>query len=192
MDIEVTESLGLPLVDFVMIAGAAGASRHPLYATRVAIPESPGFIKLLKEDLPLIIAGPIAAGIPILADEHVSERIPRSMAEWFPRKPDFFVRVEGDSMGRLGIVSGTVVAVKSQPTAVSGDVIVAVIEEQVTLKRFVRRRGKHAELLPESTNLEHQPIAVDLEQEGFEIAGVAVRAVIGDGFNRPGYETWSA
>ena len=154
---------------------------------------SPRYVKLLREDLPLIIAGPIAAGTPILADEHVAERIPRSIAEWFgPRMPDFFVRVEGDSMDRLGIVTGTVVAVKSQPTAESGDVVVAKLEDEVTLKRFVQKDEKHAELLPESTNDEHQPIEVDLEQENFEIAGVAVGALIGDGFNRPEYESWTA
>ena len=150
------------------------------------------YIRLLKDDLPLIIAGPIAAGAPILAEEHVTERIPRSMAAWFPRQPDFFVRVVGDSLDRLGIVTGTVIAVKAQPTAESGELVVARIEEEVTLKRFVQKDEKHAELLPESTNREHQPIEVDLKQDGFEIAGVAVGALIGDGFNRPEYENWGA
>ena len=153
---------------------------------------SPRYIKLLKEDLPLIIAGPIAAGEPILADEHVTERIPRAISEWFPSKPDFFLRVVGDSLDLLGIVTGTVVAIKSQPTAETGALVVARLEEEVTLKRFVRKDERHAELRPESTNPEHQPIEVNLEEDGFEIAGVAVGALIGDGFNRPGYETWSA
>ena len=153
---------------------------------------SPRYVKLLREDLPLIIAGPIAAGTPILADEHVTERIPRSIAEWFPRKPDFFVRVVGDSLDKLGVVTGTVVAVRSQPTAQSGELVVAELEGEVTLKRFVRKDEKRAELRPESTNPEHQPIEVDLEQDGFAIAGVAVGALIGDGFNRPEYENWGA
>ena len=86
-------------------------------------PGSPRFIRLLKDDLPLTVAGPIAAGEPILADERVTARIPRAMAHWFPRPPDFFLRVEGDSMDRLGFVTGSVVAVKAQPTAVNGVLI---------------------------------------------------------------------
>ena len=53
-------------------------------------------------------------------------------------------------------------------------------------------RTRVVQLRPESTNPEHRPIEVDLEQEGFAIAGVAVGALIGDGFNRPEYENWGA
>ena len=155
-------------------------------------PGSPRFIRLLKDDLPLTVAGPIAAGEPILADERVTARIPRAMADWFPRPPDFFLRVEGDSMDKLGFVTGSVVAVKTQPVAENGDIVVARLEDEVTLKRYVRLDQHHVELRPESTNPDHRPIAVDLEVDPFEIAGVAVGALIGDGFNRPGYDDWAA
>lgn len=155
-------------------------------------PGSPRSIRLLKEDLPLAIAGPIAAGEPILADERVTARLPRALAECFSRKPDFFLRVEGDSMNRLGLVSGTVVAVKSQTVAEDGDVVVARLEDEVTLKRYVRNDERHVELRPESTNTTHRPIKIDLKAEPFEIAGVAVGALIGDGFNHPEYEYWAA
>ena len=155
-------------------------------------PGSPRNIRLLKDDLPLTVAGPIAAGEPILADERVTARIPRAMADWFPRRPDFFLRVQGGSMDRLGFVTGSVVAVKAQPVAEDGDVIVARLEDEVTLKRYVRKDERRIELHPESTNPDHQPIRIDLEHDPFEIAGVAVGALIGDGFNRPGYEDWPA
>ena len=153
---------------------------------------SPRFIRLLKDDLPLVVAGPIAAGKPILADERVTARIPRAMADWFPHRPDFFLRVQGNSMNKLGLVTGTVIAVKAQPVAENGDVVVARLEDEVTLKRYFRKDERRIELHPESTNPDHRPITVDLKMDPFEIAGVAVGALIGDGFNRPGYEDWPA
>ena len=153
---------------------------------------SPRYIKLLHDDLPLIVAGEVAAGEPILAEERIRHRIPRAVAEAFRRQPDFFLRIEGDSMDRLGFVTGSVVAVKAQSDAENGQVVVAKIGEELTLKRFMRVDERNVELRPESSNPEHQPIRVDLEQEAFEIAGVAVGALIGDGFNGPEHENWGA
>ena len=95
-------------------------------------------------------------------------------------------------MDRLGFVTGSVVAVRSQPTAENGEVIVARLEEEITLKRYFRMDERRVELRPESTNPEHQPIEVDLESDVFEIAGIAVGALIGDGFNGPEHENWVA
>ena len=93
-------------------------------------------------------------------------------------------------MNLLGFVTGSVVAVKSQPTADNGEVIVARLEEEVTLKRYFRKDERRVELRPESTNPEHQPIEIDLETDAFEITGVAVGALIGNGFNGPEHENW--
>ena len=155
-------------------------------------PGSPRFIRILDDDLPLIVAGSVAAGEPIVAEERIQHRIPRSVAECFRRQPDFFLRVEGDSMDRLGFMTGSVVAVKSQSDAENGEVIVARLEEEITLKRYFRLDERRVELRPESTNSEHQPIEVDLETQAFEIAGIAVGALIGDGFNGPEHENWAA
>ena len=62
----------------------------------------------------------------------------------------------------------------------------------MTLKRYVQLNERRVELRPESTNPEHHPIAVELGRDAFEIAGVAVGALIEDGFNRPEYESWTA
>ena len=143
-------------------------------------PGSPRYIRLLDDDLPLIVGGSVAAGEPILAEERVTARIPRSVAEAFRSQPDFFVRVEGDSLDRLGFVTGSVVGIKAQSDAENGEVIVARLGDQVTLKRYFRKDERHVELRPESTNPEHQPIQVDLEQVAFEVCGgVAVGALIG-------------
>ncbi len=72
-------------------------------------------IRLLDEDLPLTVAGHIPAGQPILADERIAARIPTAIAEAIRHRPDFFLRVEGESLNRLGLVTGTVVAIQSRP-----------------------------------------------------------------------------
>ena len=150
-------------------------------------------LRLLCEDLPVVVAGTVAAGEPILADERVEGWIGRATAEAFRPVPDFFMRVKGSSMSRLGLVDGSTVAIRSQPTALNGQVVVARIEDEVTLKRFVRLDERRVELRPESFEPGHETIEVDLEKEtAFAICGIAVGALIGDGFNRPGYETWEA
>ena len=155
-------------------------------------PGSPRSIRLLKDDLPLTIAGPIAAGEPILAEERVTARIPGAVADMYSPRPDFFLRIEGDSLNKLGLVTGTLVAVKAQPVAENGDVIVARLEDLVTLKCYQREDERHVVLCPKSTNPDHQPIRIDLKTDAFEIAGVAVGALIGDGFNRPEYDCHGA
>ena len=145
---------------------------------------SPRYIKFLNDDLPLIVGGTVAAGEPILADERVAARIPSSVAEAFRRKPDFFVRIQGYSMDRMGVGTGSVVAIKAQTDAESGDVIVARVDDEVTLKRYYRIDERHVELRPASTDDGHKTIQVDLESQAFEICGVAVGALIGDGFDQ--------
>ena len=103
-----------------------------------------------------------------------------------------FERHPENSMNLLGFVSGSVVAVKAQSDADNGQVVVAKIGEELTLKRYRRVDERHVELRPESSNPEHQPILIDLETEAFEIAGIAVGALIGDGFNGPEHENWGA
>ena len=68
------------------------------------------------------------------------------------------------------------------------DVVVARLEGEVTLKRYHRVDERHVVLKPKSTNPEHTPIRIDLKTDAFEIVGVAVGALIGDGFNRPEYD----
>ena len=155
-------------------------------------PGSHRSLRLLCEELPLIVTGTVAAGEPILAEERVTARVPRSVAEAFRRQPDFFVRVEGDSLDRIGFVTGSVVGVKAQSDAPNGSVVVARIGDLVTLKRYRRVDERRVELHPESTNPEHEPIEVDLKEETFEICGIAVGALLGDGFNGPEDVPWGA
>lgn len=91
--------------------------------------------------LPLL--GSVAAGVPTLADEHVEEYVET------PFEGDFMLRVTGDSMMNAGILDGDLVVVKQQQTATNGEIVVARIEDEATVKRFFREDG-HVRLQPEN------------------------------------------
>jgi len=86
--------------------------------------------------LPLI--GRVAAGSPILAQEHVEKQIPVDPS-LFPDKPDYLLKVRGMSMKDIGIMDGDLLAVKKASTARAGQVVVARVNDDVTVKRFSRK-----------------------------------------------------
>ena len=83
--------------------------------------------------LPLV--GAVAAGAPILADEHVEDHVAA------PFTADYLLRVKGDSMINAGILDGDLVAVKQQDTARDGQIVVALLEDEATVKRVYREPG---------------------------------------------------
>ncbi len=91
--------------------------------------------------LPLL--GAVAAGVPTLADEQVEEYVET------PFEGDFVLRVKGDSMMNASILDGDLVVVKQQETAKNGEIVVARIEDEATVKRFFREKG-HIRLQPEN------------------------------------------
>ena len=117
--------------------------------------------------LPLV--GRVAAGSPILAQEHVDQTyfVESSL---FQRKPDYLLRVRGMSMRDAGIMDGDLLAVQSTRDAKNGQIVVARLGEDVTVKRF-RKTASHIELLPE--NPDFKTILVE-PGEPFEIEGLAV------------------
>jgi repressor LexA len=118
------------------------------------------------------IVGRVAAGSPVLAQEHIEDycEIP---ANFFKPEADYFLRVQGDSMIDIGLFDGDLLAVHSTPVANEGDIVVARIDDEVTVKRLHRKREKHLlELLPE--NSAYQPIAVNLREQNFAIEGLSV------------------
>lgn len=122
-----------------------------------------------QEGLPLI--GRVAAGEPILAEQHI-EGTYRVDATMFKPQADFLLKVYGQSMKDIGILDGDLLAVHSTKDVRNGQVIVARIEDEVTVKRYERKGSViylHAE------NEEFQPIVVNLEEQPyFEIEGIAV------------------
>ena len=117
--------------------------------------------------LPLV--GRVAAGSPILAQEHVDQTyfVESSL---FQRKPDYLLRVRGMSMRDAGIMDGDLLAVQSTRDAKNGQIVVARLGDDVTVKRY-RRLPDHIELLPE--NPDYKTIVVE-PGEPFEIEGLAV------------------
>lgn len=118
------------------------------------------------------IVGSVAAGEPILAIENVEDHceVPASL---FSPRADYFLRVRGDSMIDAGILNDDLLAVHSTKTVRNGDIVVARIEDEVTVKRLHRGRSKYQiELLPE--NADYQPIKVDLREQECTIEGLSV------------------
>ncbi|MFG6466843.1 transcriptional repressor LexA [Roseateles sp. BYS87W] len=132
---------------------------------------------LAQLTLPLI--GRVAAGAPILAQEHVEQTYTVEPG-LFAKRPDYLLKVKGMSMKDIGILDGDLLAVQSAKDARNGQIVVARVGEEVTVKRF-KRNADGIELLPE--NADFQPIRVDEASEHFAIEGLAVGLIRGQGFN---------
>ena len=122
------------------------------------------------EQLVLPLVGRVAAGSPILAQEHV-EQTYAVEPSLFSRKPDYLLRVRGMSMKDIGILDGDLLAVAKAREARNGQIVVARIGDEVTVKRF-QRTPQGIQLLPENPDFE--PILVSPEQDDFELEGLAV------------------
>jgi repressor LexA len=145
---------------------SSGASRG-IRVVRDGRPASRG--RLLE--LPVI--GRVAAGSPILAEEHVQGRYQVDPNLFTPRA-DYLLRVRGMSMRDAGILEGDLLAVHRTPEARTGQVVVARLADEVTVKRL-RRRGHAVQLVPENPDFE--PIEVDLRNEPLVIEGIAVGVI---------------
>ena len=124
-----------------------------------------------ESGLPLI--GKVAAGEPILAQEHIESHYQVDPALFHPRA-DFLLRVQGMSMKNIGIMDGDLLAVHKTQEVRNGQVVVARLDEDVTVKRF-QRKGSQVWLLPENEEL--SPIEVDLSCQQLTIEGLAVGVI---------------
>ena len=123
---------------------------------------------VLMMSLPLV--GRVAAGSPILAQEHVEATYSVDPA-MFSARPDFLLKVRGESMRDAGIMDGDLLAVKKIESAKNGQIVVARLGDEVTVKRY-RKTGQLIELLPE--NPDFKIIRVDASEENFALEGLAV------------------
>jgi len=123
--------------------------------------------------LELPVVGRVAAGAPILAEENVQGRYQVDPNLFTPRA-DYLLRVRGMSMRDAGILEGDLLAVHRTPEAKSGQIVVARLGDEVTVKRL-RRRGNSVQL--EAENPEFAPIDVDLRRDALAIEGVAVGVI---------------
>jgi repressor LexA len=130
----------------------------------------------LREQMGLPLIGRVAAGSPILAEEHIETHY-RMDPAFFDPKPHYLLRVYGMSMKNAGILDGDLVAVHRTPEVRSRQIVVARIDDEVTVKRY-SQKGSIVKLLPENEDFE--PILVDLKEQSMVIEGVVV-GVIRDG-----------
>ncbi len=127
-------------------------------------PTKPRAIEIIDDNFQMIrtdmvsipIVGRVAAGEPILAQQNIENYFPIP-AEYAPREESFILRVKGDSMINVGILSGDNIIVKRQDTAKNGDIIVALIDDSATVKTFYKE-DDHIRLQPENDNMD--PIIV--------------------------------
>lgn len=123
--------------------------------------------------LPLPLVGRVAAGSPVLAEQNIEHEYRVDPALFSPR-PHYLLRVQGMSMRDAGILDGDLLAVHRSPEARNGQIVVARIDDEVTVKRL-RRNGSRVSLLPE--NPEFQPIEVDLRRQALVIEGLGVGVI---------------
>jgi repressor LexA len=127
----------------------------------------------LKGDGGLPLVGQVAAGSPILAQENIERHYQLDAAMFAPRA-DYLLKVRGMSMKDVGILDGDLLAVHRSVEAKAGQIVVARIGDEVTVKRF-QKRGNTVRLLPENPDFE--PIVVDLARQELVIEGIAVGVI---------------
>ncbi|MFC5474094.1 transcriptional repressor LexA [Paraherbaspirillum soli] len=151
-------SRGIRLLDTHQNVGERGPG------TQLALPHP----ALMQLSLPLV--GRVAAGSPILAQEHIqaSYNVDPTL---FSAKPDYLLKVRGMSMRDAGILDGDLLAVKKADSARNGQIVVARLGDDVTVKRY-QKSGSTIQLLPE--NPEFEPIIITSKQEDFALEGLAV------------------
>jgi len=139
------------------------------------IPGASRGIRLVGEGpsgLPII--GRVAAGNPVLAEENIEDHCSLE-ASFFSPQADFLLRVTGDGMINAGIFDGDLLAVHSTPVARENQIIVARINDEVTVKRLTRPAEHQVALIAENDDFE--PIFVDLREQEFSIEGISVGVI---------------
>ena len=124
----------------------------------------------LREQMGLPLVGRVAAGEPILAEEHIEAHYQIDPA-FFKSEPHFLLRVQGMSMRDAGILDGDLVAGHRSADIRNRQIVVARLEDEVTVKRY-RQIGHEVWLMPE--NPDFDPIQIDLREEPMTIEGVVV------------------
>lgn len=127
----------------------------------------------LREQIGLPLIGRVAAGRPILAEENIEARYQLDPGLFQPR-PHYLLKVRGMSMRNAGILDGDLVAVHRTPEVRNRQIVVARLENEVTVKRY-RQDGSIAWLLPE--NEEFEPLRIDLREQSLTIEGIVVGVV---------------
>lgn len=151
-----------------VIRGTSRGIRLPLQESEPSVGASPA-----NEGLPII--GEVAAGSPILAAEHIDRYCPLP-PDYFTPRADYLLRVRGLSMKEIGILEGDLLAVHRTERVRDGQIVVARLDDEVTVKRF-HRSGYRVVLAAE--NADFAPIEIDLRHQALEIEGIGVGVIRG-------------
>ncbi|MEH6346810.1 MAG: transcriptional repressor LexA [Bermanella sp.] len=137
------------------------------------VPGASRGIRIVENDEGLPLIGRVAAGEPILAQEHIEKYLdlPR---ELFSPSADYLLEVHGDSMKEVGIMDGDLIAVHKTTEARNGQIIVARVGEEVTVKRLQQDKNI-VKLMPE--NKDFEPIVINLQEEQLEVEGLYVGVI---------------
>lgn len=135
-------------------------------------------VKDLREEntaitVPVPLVGTATCGTPILAQENIDAWIPVSVTIAKPGHKYFLLKAKGDSMNNAGIHEGDLMLVKQQLTAHNGQIVVALIDDEATVKEF-HQSGEFVTLRPNSTNKRHQPIILT---RNFRIQGIVIATI---------------
>lgn len=135
---------------------------------QLRVDPNPGTARAQTVDVPLV--GSITCGTPILAEENIEGFIPVSTAIAKPGSKHYLLHARGDSMDRSGIKDGDMVLVRQQSTGNEGERVVALIDDEATIKEYRRANGMVI-LMPRSTNRKHKPIILT---DDFQVQGIVV------------------
>ncbi len=134
----------------------------------IVLQKDPEATKSHAQTVNIPIVGTVSCGSPMLAEENIEGFVAVSTTIAKKGARHFLLRVSGDSMNEAGINDGDLVLVKQQPTAQNGDNIVALIDDEATIKEY-RHKGSTIVLQPRSSNPKHTPIILN---EDFQMQGV--------------------
>lgn len=119
------------------------------------------------------LVGTVTCGVPILAEENIEAMIQVSTRLAKPGSKYFLLRVRGDSMNKSGINDGDLILVKQQSVAHNGERVVALVDDEATVKEY-HNRGDYVTLVPKSSNNKHQPIILTRD---FQIQGIVIASI---------------
>lgn len=139
--------------------------------TRAIIPIENEPSDLMTESINLPVVGNVAAGSPILADQNIEEYLPVPV-NFVGSGSHFILKVKGESMIEAGIMDGDYLIIRQQTNANNGEIVVAIVEDEATVKRFYKKDG-YIELRPENSSME--PMIFDDVQIAGKVSGLLRR-----------------
>ena len=174
---EVLKMMGLKsprsIAQYLDVLEEGGYIRRGKGARNIKIIKSPYDTNDSRKTIKVPILGYVPCGIPFLAEENVEGHLGISEKIAKPPYNYFILRAVGDSMNKAGINNGDLVLVRQQITADDGDIIVALLDDEATIKQLWLHED-YITLEPKSTNTDHHPIVLERD---FRIQGVVVRSM---------------